>query len=152
MKKEIYNQGNWTITEYTDNTYNNESLIETYYPKCNMQDLFNVLHLEAGYKKEYLYLWINAHSQTVKQLKEIVTNKLMENAHYFIVDEIKDIPELLQANQVWHESYFDLTVEIAKRFVEENKEMRVEDIYQLKKEDDVLKEFVLKYIQEKAKQ
>ena len=76
----------------------------------------------------------------------------MENAHYFLVDEIKDIPELLQANQVWHESYFDLTEEIAKRFVEENKEMKVEDIYQLKKEDTILRSFVLKYIKEKAKQ
>ena len=152
MKKEIYNQENWTITEYTDNTYNNEYLIEIYCPECNMQELFNILHLETGYKKEYLYLWINAHSQTVEQLKKTATNKLMENAHYFLVDEIKDIPELLQANQVWHESYFDLTVDIAKRFVEQNKEMRVEDIYQLKKEDELLRSFVLKYIQEKAKQ
>lgn len=152
MKKEIYNQGNWIITEYTDNTFNNEYLIEIYCPKCNMQDLFNILHLEAGYKKEYLYLWIDTQSKTVKQLKEIATNKLRKNAHYFLVDEIKDIPELLQANQAWHESYFDLTVEIAKRFVEENKEIKVEDIYQLKKEDQILISFVLKYIQEKAKQ
>lgn len=153
MKKEIYNQENWIITEYTDNTFNNEYLIEIYCPKCNMQDLFNILHLETGYKKEYIYLWINTHPQTIKQLIETATNKLIENAHYFLVDEIKDIPELLQANQVWHENYFDLTEEIAKRFVEENKKiMRVEDIYQLKKEDELLRNFVLKYIQEKVKQ
>lgn len=68
-----------------------------------------------------------------EELKEIISPILLEYAHYFPLTEIEQIPELQQANQKWHKDYFKLTEKIAKKFVEENKEIKVEDNINSKK-------------------
>ena len=152
MKKEIYNHENWRIYEYPDKIGLSEYLVELHCPNCNEPELFYRLNIEATYRINYIYMWISTDITSPKQLKGIMSSILLEYAHYFLLTEIEQIPELQQANQKWHKDYFELTERIAKKFVEKNKEMKVEDIYQLKKEDPTLKSFVLKYIKEKAKQ